>query len=264
MGIYNCASTIEEAIESIIAQTYPNWELIICDDFSSDNTSELVAEYVAKYPDQIILLKNDENKGLNYTLNKCLKYARGTYIARMDGDDLCVASRFEEEVAILDTHPEFAIVSSDMTFFDENGEWGSTDVLAYPQPIDFSSGTRFCHAACMVRKEAYEAVGGYSEAPYLMRVEDFHLWVKMYGKGFRGINIKKPLYKMRNDRNANLRRKLKYRFNEAYVRIFAVHHLHLPLPHYTHCIKPIAIGLLPDKLYNYFYKLRHKNNRGCK
>ena len=84
MGIYNCASTLPEAIDSIIMQTYTDWELILCDDGSLDDTYAVAEEYRCKYPDKIILIKNDRNMGLNYTLNHCLQYVTGKYIARMD------------------------------------------------------------------------------------------------------------------------------------------------------------------------------------
>ena len=87
MGIYNCANTISGSIESIINQTYEDWELIMCDDGSIDTTFDVAKEYQKKYPQKIILLKNKRNRGLNYTLNKCLEIAKGEYIARMDGDD---------------------------------------------------------------------------------------------------------------------------------------------------------------------------------
>ena len=69
MGIYNCGSTLSEAIESIIAQTYTNWELIMCDDGSSDNTYEVAEEYAKKYPQKIKLIRHQINQGLNITLN---------------------------------------------------------------------------------------------------------------------------------------------------------------------------------------------------
>ena len=163
--------------------------------------------------------------GLNYTLNKCLKFAKGEYIARMDGDDTCSEERFQKEIECLINNPDIDIVSTDMTFFDENGIWGRTHVREKPEKMNFLKGTPFCHAACMVRKKAYLDVGGYSVDKKLLRVEDYHLWIKMYAKGYRGINIQETLYQMRDDRNAQNRRKMKYRFNEAYVKIFAIKQL---------------------------------------
>ena len=77
MGIYNCAKTLPVAIESILQQTFTDWELIMCDDGSKDDTYVVAEKYCNKFPSKIILLKNSENKGLNYTLNRCLQVAHG-------------------------------------------------------------------------------------------------------------------------------------------------------------------------------------------
>ena len=255
MGIYNCARTLGEALDCIINQTYTNWEVIMCDDHSSDNTVQIANQYVQKYPEKFVLLKNKENHGLNYTLNKCLKVANGDYIARMDGDDLCSKDRFEKEVTILEEQKDIAIVSTDMNFFDEKGIWGRTYTETYPTKESFLSATPFCHAACMVRKEAYLAVDGYSVSDKLLRVEDYHLWVKMYAKGYKGMNIQETLYSMRDDRNAQGRRKFKYRINEAYVKKVAIESLNIRKINYVYCLVPILKGMMPS----FVYRIAHRN-----
>lgn len=258
-GIYNCADTLTEAIESILAQSVTDWEWILCDDASSDDTFLVAKNYADKFPDKFVLLQNEQNKGLNYTLNRCLEYAKGKYIARMDGDDLCSPERFFEELSFLEAHPDIAIVSADMEFFDETGTWGKISHPEYPQNRDFFRGSPFCHAPCMVRREAFDAVGGYSVEKRLLRVEDYHLWVKMYSKGFRGKNIQHVLYQMRDDRNAYKRRKFRYRLNEAYVRLLLIKELKLPFYGVIYALRPIIVGLLPEKLYDLLHKhkLRH-------
>ncbi len=256
MGIYNCADTLSEAVESILNQTVNDWELILCDDGSTDATYAAAKEYAEKYPEKIVLLKNDQNRGLNYTLNQCLKAAKGTYIARMDGDDRCPPERFALELAVLEKEPDIAIVSSDMGYFDETGMWGNISHPEYPVPGDFLKGTPFCHAPCMVRREAYDRVNGYSEEKRLLRVEDYHLWIKMYKAGFRGKNLHQQLYYMRDDRNAYRRRKFQYRVNEAYVKYLAVRELKLPWWGMIFALRPILVGILPAGLYD----LLHKRN----
>ncbi len=255
-GIYNCEDTLGEAIDSILAQTITDWEWILCDDASVDNTYAVAKEYVERYPDKFILIKNEQNMGLNYTLNRCLEHAKGKYIARMDGDDVCSPERFAVELAALESEPDIAIVSTDMEFFDETGTWGRISHPEHPESKDFLHGSPFCHAPCMVRKEAYDAVGGYSVDKKLLRVEDYHLWIKMYKQGFKGKNIGQPLYKMRDDRNAYSRRKFKYRINESYVRLLLVKELKLPWYTAVYALRPVIVGLLPGKIYD----LLHKRN----
>ena len=254
MGIYNCAETLPAAIECILNQTVQDFELILCDDGSRDDTYGVALDYQHRYPDKIVLLKNEKNVGLNITLNRCLEAAKGEYIARMDGDDLCEPDRFEKELAVLDETPEYVIVSCAMTYFDENGTWGRSTVNPYPQPRDLVRSGAFCHAACMARTEAFRAVGGYTEDEKFHRVEDFDLWVKLYAKGYRGRNLDDALYHMRDDRAAAARRNWCARINEARVSRKAVRLLELPKIQYLYSLRPILVGLLPGFLYDWLHK----------
>ena len=262
MGIYNCAATLPEAIDCILAQTVTDWELILCDDGSVDDTYTVAECYREKYPDKIVLLKNEKNMGLNYTLNRCLSAAKGEFVARMDGDDLCDPDRFEKELQALKEHPEMAVVSTAMTYFDESGTWGSCRVNPRPQSKDFVYGTPFCHAPCMARRSVICAIGGYTDDPKYLRVEDYDLWVKLYAAGYRGMNLEEQLYHMRDDRNAFSRRKFRYRINEARVICKAVRLLKLPVWNYVRAIKPILVGLLPMGLYQKLHKARLGSENG--
>lgn len=255
MGIYNCASTLQEALDSLYAQSYKDFEIILCDDGSKDDTYKIALENQKKHPN-VVVLKNERNMGLNQTLNNCLAVAKGKYIARMDGDDLCSPDRFEKEVAVLESEPGIAIVSSLMQYFDDSGIWGMARKEEYPKLISFIAHSPFCHAPCMVRAEAYKSVGGYSVSDKLLRVEDYHLWYKMYKAGIRGKNIQEPLYQMRDDRNAYSRRKFKYRLNEAYVKYLVFRDFKLPISQAPKILKPIVIGLLPNALYDLLHKKR--------
>ncbi len=261
MGIYNCAGTLPEAIDSILNQTYTDWELILCDDGSTDDTYTVAHSYHLRFPDRITLLKNGQNMGLNYTLNHCLKYATGKYIARMDGDDISLPQRFEKELAVLEAEPNLAVVSCSMIYFDENGEFGQGGIkYEYPSKEMLVHGTVHCHAPCMIRAEVMRNVGGYSVDRKLLRVEDWHLWLKIYASGGRGRNLPEILYKMRDDRNAASRRKFCYRINEAYVSALAVKTLGLPKWQFVFAMRPILVGLLPRLLYRYLHKKKMKAN----
>lgn len=263
MGIYNCADTLPEALDSIRRQTVSDWELILCDDGSTDGTYDLVCglrdEIRKDMGNRVIVLKNSSNRGLNHTLNRCLRHARGSFIARMDGDDRCAPDRFEKELDAFRKEPDLAIVSSDMEFFDERGVFGKVSHPSYPKKEDFLKGSPFCHAPCLVRREAMLSVGGYSEAKRLLRVEDYHLWIKLYAKGYRGRNIHEPLYQMRDDRNAASRRKFRYRLNEAYVILYGIRALHLPGYDVVFTLRPIVVGLLPTPVYMALHRRRLGN-----
>lgn len=253
MGIYNCAGTLQEALDSLYAQTYQDFEIILCEDGSSDDTY-LIASKNAEAHSNIKLLRNDRNMGLNITLNNCLSVATGEYIARMDGDDISLPTRFETEVHFLDTHPEYAIVTTPMKHFDENGVFRTGTGGREPKLTDFPKYSPFCHAPCMVRKEAYDAVGGYGIGKRLLREEDYHLWIKMYVKGFKGYTLSEPLYMMRDDRNAFRRRTFQSRLNEAYVKHLACKMLHLPFYYNIYCLKPLILAITPKWVYDKLHK----------
>ncbi|MBR5808982.1 MAG: glycosyltransferase [Clostridia bacterium] len=260
MGIYNCADTLDEAIKSILDQTYTDWKMIMCDDASSDNTYQVAKKYVEKYPDKFILIKNEKNMGLNYTLNHCLQYADTKYVARMDGDDISLPERFEKEINFLKKNPEYAIVSAQMEYFDQAGIFGKSSGLGEAHKENIPKGTPFCHAPCMVLKEAFDAVGGYSVSKRLLRMEDYELWIKMYAQGYKGYNLPEVLYRMRDDRNATKRRKFRYRINEAYVRYLAVKRLGLSKKYLIYMARPILVGLLPAGIYTILHKKRLKGD----
>lgn len=266
MGIYNCADTLNEAIDSIIAQTYTNWEFILCDDGSSDDTYDVAKKYVEQYPSKFVLIKNEANLGLNKTLNNCLELATGDYVARMDGDDISLSTRFEKEVHFLNTHPEFAIVSTPMIMFDETGDWGRTrDQITEPQVTDFVYHTPFhCHAPCMIRREAYLAVGGYTVNPKLLRFEDCNLWFKLYGKGYRGYNLSEPLYKMRDGKDAIARRDAKTRMRGVYVLYTGFKLVNMPKKYYgalvVELFKCLVISLMPKSIYKKLHQRKQGSN----
>lgn len=244
MGIYNCAKTLPQAVAAIQKQTYSNWELILCDDGSTDDTYE-IAQRLAASDARLTLLRNVQNLGLNKTLNNCLAVATGEYIARMDGDDDCLPDRFEKQINVLEKYSEFQITSTPMILFDENGEWGQTSLPEFPTPANIVEGTAICHAPVMLRKHCIDEVGGYTVDKRMLRVEDVNLWIKLYAAGYRRYNIQQPLYRMRNDQNALNRRKYIYRVNSTYVRLQGCKLLHLGPKSYLKAFIPMINGLIP-------------------
>lgn len=260
MGVLNCEDTLDESLSCLEAQTESRWECILCDDGSTDHTADVIRRWQERYPGKIIFLSNDRNCGLSVSLNRCLEKAAGTFIARMDGDDRCSPDRFEKELRYLSENSGKNIVSTDMQCFDADGVWGLCAYPTDPRPDDLVHGTPFCHAGCMVRKDALMNVCGYSEAEEYARVEDYDLWVRMYAAGYRGGNIHEPLYQMRDDRNAAARRKWKFRVNEARVRLKAVKLLNLPAWKAVYALRPLLLGLLPGNAGAFLH--RQKLKRG--
>lgn len=254
MGIYNCADTLEEAVDCIINQSFTDWELIMCDDCSSDNTYEIALK-TAEKDSRIKVIKNEKNLTLAPTLNKCASVAKGKYLARMDGDDICSLDRFQKEIDVLNNHPEYAVVSCQMNLFDSEGVYRVIVHPDIPKPNDMIKRSQFCHAGCMMRKDVFDSICGYSESMDYKRVEDYDLWTRMYKAGYIGFNIQEPLYSMRDDRNALSRRTIKNRKNEIKVKMNIMKWFKLPVFNCVYVIVPFIKAIMPS----FVYKLAHKN-----
>lgn len=254
MGLYNCETTLPRALDSILEQTLAPWQLVLCDDGSTDQTYAVAKAYAQRYPEKTVLLRNPSNMGLAHTLNRCLEASTGEYVARMDGDDISLPTRLETEAAFLDGHPRYAIVSTPMIYFDENGDWGQSVSIERPTRRDFILHSPVhCHAPCMIRREAYLAVGGYTEDRRMLRFEDVNLWYKLYAGGYTGYNLPRPLYKMRDDRAAARRRSLRSRLNGVYVTCVGFRLFGFPWYLYGYAaidlVKHLCKGLMPRGLY---------------
>jgi len=180
---YNSAAYLNEAIESLLQQTFTDFELLIINDGSTDNTELLVQSF---NDPRIIYSKNDKNHGLIYTLNKGIKMAKGNYIARMDADDICMPNRLEVQKQWLDTHPETAVVSSLIEFIDENstvtGHWKldteTTTIVAIRKVMPYENC--IAHPTIMGRKSILQA---YPYNPRQQHIEDYDLWLRLLADG---------------------------------------------------------------------------------
>ena len=249
MSAYNCAPYIAEAIDSIINQTFKDWELIICDDGSDDGTWDVIQRYQVKYLERIVALRNEENRKQAFSRNRCIKKARGKYIAIMDADDKCDLTRLEKQVVFLENNQDIAFVGTGMTFFDQNGTWATKLRTPFPRKEQYVPHAPFCLASCMFRKEKLEAVGGYNEKPIYQRGEDYELVVSLMEKGFRGANINDVLYFCREDNEVYNKRRINQRLKEARKIADVVRRLRLPVKYYIFVLRPLILGLLPGKIY---------------
>lgn len=256
MGVYNAENTLPQAIDSILNQTYLNWELIICDDGSTDNSFKIAQKYCEFKGHHIIVIKNDKNMGLGYSLNRCLERAIGSYIARMDADDISMPRRLEKEIEFLNDNPRYSIVSTAIIMFDDNREKYVPVTNSEPSVIDFMIGNPIAHPTCMIRRECLDAVGGYEESKRAIRVEDADLWIKFLENDYRFYIIPEPLYYWRFDYNSVKRQKLKYRLNGAILNCIGCKKLKLPYKYYLISFKPVIIGLIPASIRYKLHMIR--------
>ncbi|MCJ7575561.1 MAG: glycosyltransferase [Dehalococcoidia bacterium] len=175
MPVYNGEKYLEKAIESILTQTFRDFEFIIIDDGSTDDTSDILARYQQK--DARIRVYHQKNQGLMASLNRGCQLAQGKYIARMDADDVSLPERLEQQVRFLDTRPDIGILGTWMEVIDKNGVTRYiVRVPTTPALIEWSLLFDSCmgHPSVMMRRDVIERLNFYSsEATY---AEDYDLW----------------------------------------------------------------------------------------
>ena len=186
---YNCGKYLEESIDSVINQTYQNFELIIVDDASDDNTQKILKKY-AKNP-KIKIIKNDKNLGFVRSAIKAIKCAKGEYIMRVDADDYLDENALFIMTNILDKHPEYGMVYPDYFEIDEKG-----NIIDYFRKNKIGEEITLldlpANGACtLMRLSCYNAIGGYRQD---IRMQDkYDLWIKFLQK-FKPYNINLPLF----------------------------------------------------------------------
>jgi glycosyltransferase involved in cell wall biosynthesis len=192
MAVYNNELYIKEAVESILQQTYKDFELIIINDGSTDDTLKVFNQI----NDERIKIITQKNEGPGSARNKGIKSARGKYVANLDSDDICLPERLEKQVEFLENNPDYVIVGSNGFITDSNG----TIIYASSYPLTDDEiraqlpETPFINSAVMFRKEAALKAGGYYERinNYKIYCEDCILWNRMADLG-KYANIKEPL-----------------------------------------------------------------------
>lgn len=259
MGVYNCEKTLDRCIDSILKQTYKNWELIMCDDCSKDNTLKLATQYSKKYKN-IKVVKNTQNSGLAFSLNNCLSVATGKYIARMDADDISLPERIETQVKFLEENEQYQVVGSSVILFDENGDKGLRIIEEKPSKYSTIKGTPYAHPTIMMRKEIYDTLGGYTVLPRTRRGQDLDLWYRFYARGFEGYNIQEPLLKYHEGVGDYKKRDLKTAIGIMKTMYLGYRDLKFPVRTYVYILKPIVASIIPNKLmYLYHKRLTNKD-----
>ena len=263
MATYNCEQTLKQSIDSIIQQTFKDWEFIICDDCSTDGTVSILYEYANRFPSQFKILENKANSKLSYSLNKCLKVSNGEYIARMDGDDISLNNRLEKQVSFLDCNQSYSVVGTAMIPFDEHGDKPIRYAKEIPEPNDMIDRPPFFHATIMMRKSAYDIVGGYTVSKRTIRAQDYDMWFRFFELGLKGYNLQEGLYRVLEDDAAMKRRSIKTRAYEVQTKLLGYKKLHYPWYVYPRALKPIIAALIPSGLMQKYHIAtdRHSSNK---
>ncbi len=195
MSVYNGESYLTESVNSILNQTFKDFEFIIINDGSVDKTFEILNKIT---DERVKIILNKKNKGLTASLNKCLKVARGKYIARMDADDISEPLRLEKEFNFLEKNREYGVVGTFIKIFNQNtGEY-----IFQKKPVKNSEIKEFlkhdnclAHGTVLIRKEALESSGHYDER--MLQSQDYELWFRI-SRNWKLANIPEYLYTWRD------------------------------------------------------------------
>lgn len=247
MGVYNGSRTLTRAIDSILNQTFCDLEFMICDDGSADDTWAQLNRYELE-DSRVRIIRNQENQGLAPTLNRCLKRARGRYIARMDDDDYSYPERLARQVTYLEHHSEIAFVGCCADLWKMDTVVGKRIVPEYPGVRDFYMTQPYLHPAMVFRREALETVGGYSEDKRCVLCEDYDLFLRLYAKGLLGANLQQSLLVYTLPDTAKGNRRMCHRWNETVTRWRRFGDLGAFPSALPYVLKPLVVGLLPEPL----------------
>lgn len=196
MSVYNDLPHLQDAIESILNQTFTDFEFLIFDDASTDGSSEILQQY-ASQDSRIKLITNKTNRGLGYNLNRGVQIAQSPWIARMDGDDIALPNRLEAQFNYIQTHPDVSIVGGWAIDINSEGQFVSErKVPATHQQIEKLIWTNpFIHGTVLFNKAAIGKVGSYSSK--LAKRQDYNLWFRCAKAGLKFANLPQPLIKYR-------------------------------------------------------------------
>ena len=217
MSVYNSEKYLNEAIESILTQTYTNFEFIIINDGSTDASLDIINDYISK--DNRIVLVNRENKGLPFSLNEGIALAKGEYIARMDADDISLSNRLEKQLQFMKRNKVDICGGYVETFGGK-----SNKILVYPlsdHEIRFLliSMTPFAHPSVLIRKEVFKDIKytNYETA------QDYDLWCQIANKGFKMANLDSIILKYRihseqiSVKKRKLQKEITYTVSQKYI-----------------------------------------------
>jgi glycosyltransferase involved in cell wall biosynthesis len=214
MPVYNREQTLRPAIESVLAQSYRDFELLLIDDGSTDTSVEIVRSYGDP---RVRLVIHNINRGIPATRNHGLELARGEYLALLDSDDLAVASRLQHQVRFLDAHADIAAVGSWLTKIDHNGRWRGW-ILRPTRPRDIRARILFMscfkNPAMMARTELLRRFGYREEFRYC---QDIDLWARI-STHYRLANLPRFLTRYRSGGESRRDENLAFRLKQLAAR----------------------------------------------
>lgn len=256
MSEYNTdKSLLEKTIESILKQTYKNFEFIIIDDCGVNDVKAIVEKYD---DNRIKVYKNQKNSGLVYSLNKAIEISKGKYIARMDTDDYSYPERLEKQVEFLERNQQYDIIGSKADFYDGKEIWGESQLFGEIYKDNFINGCPLIHPSVMYKTDAIKNIGGYLN---YKRCEDYATWIEMFCNGSKMYILNENLIRYHLSLDDYKKRNLKTR--KGFFELIDSEYLKLEPTKYQILkikVKTFIAGVMPYRLIFRYHKKKFKEN----
>lgn len=206
MPAFNAEKTIESAISSVLSQTYCDFELIVVNDCSTDNTEKIINKFKEK-DERIVYIKNEQNSGVSYSRNNAIKYAKGEWIAFLDSDDIWITDKLEKQINLIEQNPDVVLVYTASSFITANGE-PFLYILHAEEKTNYKTLLRKNLVSCssvMVKKTIVEEI----KMPSDKMSEDYYVWLKILKKYQYAYGIDEPLLVYRLSQNSKSSSRIK-------------------------------------------------------
>jgi len=229
MSVFNGEHFLAEAVESILAQSFSDFEFIIINDGSTDGTAHILDGY--QNLDRRVHIQHQENRGLVESLNRGCALARGKYIARMDADDLAVKDRLQNQLSILEEQPEIAVLGGAIQTIDSTGKLLTVETFPKTDPDIKAALARgdcpLSHPTVVMKRECFVSVRGYRKVA--MHAEDYDLWSRLSDR-FRLANLEAVVLRYRRHPNQVSIRKCRQQALSALAARIAAEHRRNGIP----------------------------------
>jgi glycosyltransferase involved in cell wall biosynthesis len=247
MSAHNASCHLESSIESMLKQTFKDFEFIVVNDGSTDSTLNILDSYRQK-DNRIKIIVNTRNIGLTKSLNEAIRMAKGEYIARMDADDIALPERLENQVNFLDKNPDVGMVGTAYYEMDSKGKivgekvFPTTDKKLRDVLIRYNP---FFHGSVMIRKEVFDRVGLYNEN--IPKAQDYELWFRI-ARNYKIANLPLLLMMRRYSKRKTLvgeNEQIKWAIN---IRVKYIKKGQYPLRSFFYLLRPFMVYITPPRI----------------
>jgi len=258
VSIYNSEQTLYSMIESVLNQTYQNFELILINDGSVDNSLKIIKNFMKK--DERIVLIDKENSGLTKSLNIGLLKAKGEYIARLDADDVWFPTKLEKQIKLLKNDINCILVGTAYNEIDYNGQiiyenQRTPLILEYKDILEYIIRFNpFLHSSVVFKRLVLDTVGLYNEE--FKYTQDYEYWIRIMCK-YKVVNLEEILVSRRYSENMiSVSKEKEQRLYGIKSKLLAIKLLNKSIKEYKYLINDILVYLLPKKIITFIRKIK--------